>query len=483
MIAPRLSVSACPWQWTSRVTAGCLAFVLWQAFPSAQATRTASPPTLESLSTAFEDLSRRVSPAVVQVVVTGYGATGEEAPSADALLGLRRTGGSGVIVDAAGYIVTNSHVIEGARRVQVLLPRVAGTGASILRPRAAAVEATIVGIDDETDLAVLKVAEKNLPALPLGDSDSLRQGQLVFAFGSPLGLENSVSMGIVSAVGRQLELDDPMVYVQTDAPINPGNSGGPLVDTNGRIVGINTLILSQGGGNEGIGFAAPSNIVRTVFEQIRAGGRVRRGTIGVYAQTITPTLASALRLPQSWGVILGDVLPQTPAAAAGLLVGDVVLSLDGKRMENGRQFEVNLYRRAVGDTVTVEVLRAGQTMKVPVAVAEREDDPTRFADLVSPDRNIVPRLGVLALDIDARIAAMIGERRMPYGVLVAARSADSPFGDQRLEPGDIIVSVNGAPVKALAELRSVVGRMAARSAAVFQVQRFGQLMFIAFELE
>ncbi len=253
------------------------------------------PPGLDALSNAFEDLSRRVSPSVVQVVVTGYGTGGEEAPSADALLGLRRTGGSGVILDPNGYIITNSHVVEGARRVQVVLPRpTPAAGNSILRPRGVPLDAKIVGIDDETDLAVLKIEEKNLPALPLGDSDALRQGQIVLAYGSPLGLENSVSMGIVSAVGRQLEIDDPMVYIQTDAPINPGNSGGPLVDTEGRVVGINTMILSQSGGNEGLGFAAPSNIVKTVFEQIRSGGRVRRGTIGVFAQTITPTLAAAL---------------------------------------------------------------------------------------------------------------------------------------------------------------------------------------------
>jgi len=464
-----------------RIAAVCFVAFVVPSLPAGAQTKT--PQTLEFLSSAFEELSRRISPSVVQVVVTGYGAMGDEAPSADALLGLRRTGGSGVILDPNGYIVTNSHVIEGARRVQVLVPRPSGTSSSILRPRAQAVDATIVGMDSETDLAVLKVNERGLPALTLADSDALRQGQLVFAFGSPLGLENSVSMGIVSAVGRQLELDDPMVYIQTDAPINPGNSGGPLVDTTGRVVGINTLILSQSGGSEGIGFAAPSNIVKTVFDQIKASGRVRRGTIGVFAQTITPTLASALKLQQGWGVILGDVFPSMPAFAAGLQIGDVVLSLDGKRMENGRQFEVNLYRRAVGDTVTVDVVRGGQTMKFHVAVAEREDDPTRFADLVSRDRNIVPRLGVLALDIDERVKSMIGELRMPWGVLVAAKSTDSPSSEQSLEAGDIIVSLNGAPVKALAELRTIVGRLPARTPAVFQVQRFGQLMFIALELE
>lgn len=481
MFAPRVRVSVVG-RYAVCLARMCAATLLYAAPAAAQAVKPAPTPTLESLSGAFEELSRRVSPSVVQVVVTGYGAIGEEAPSADALLGLRRSGGSGVILDANGFVVTNAHVVAGARRVQVMLPRPA-PGSSILRPRGLAVDATIVGVDEETDLAVLKVDGTNLPALPLGDSDALRQGQLVFAFGSPLGLENSVSMGVVSAVGRQLELDDPMVYIQTDAPINPGNSGGPLVDAQGRVVGINTMILSQGGGNEGLGFASPSNIVRTVFEQIRSGGRVRRGTVGVYAQTITPTLAAALKLPQDWGVILGDVFPESPAAAAGLRVGDVVLTLDGKRMENGRQFDVNLYRRAVGDTVTIEVARGGQTLKVPVAVAEREDDPGRFADLVSPERNVVPRLGVLALDIDDRIASMLGELRVPHGVVIAARSADSPAAEHSLEPGDVIVSVNGAPVTALAELRSTIGRLPPRAPVVFQVQRYGQFMFVALEID
>lgn len=450
----------------------------------AQTTRAVAP-SLEALSASFEELSRRVSPSVVQIVVTGYGSLDEDAPTAEALLGLQRSGGSGVVLDANGYIVTNRHVLQRARRVQVFVPRIppGSPGTSILRPHAVPLDAKIVGQDEETDLAVLKVEGNDLPALTLGDSDTLRQGQIVFAFGSPLGLDNSVSMGIVSAVGRQLEQDDPMIYIQTDAPINPGNSGGPLVDSTGKVVGINALILSQSGGNEGLGFAAPSNIVRTVFEQIKAGGRVRRGTIGVHAQTITPTLATALKLTQDWGVILGDVFPHTPAASAGLEIGDVVLTLDGKRMENGRQFDVNLYRRAVGDTVTLEVSRHGKTLKFPVAVAEREDDPTRFADLVSPDQNIVPQLGILAIDVDDKIASMLGTLRLPYGVLVAARSADSPATEHQLTAGDVIISLNSAPVKSLAELRSAVGRMPSRTPVVFQVQRQGELMYVALELE
>jgi serine protease Do len=482
MCSPCLSVSVSRRSVRPSILACSVLVILCAAPAIAQAPR--AVPALDSLSKAFEDLSRRVSPSVVQVVVTGYGTPDKEAPSADALLGLRRTGGSGVILDSAGYIITNSHVIEGARRVQVVLPRpTPAAGASVLRQRGTSVDAKIIGIDDETDLAVLKVEEKNLPALAFGDSDALRQGQLVLAYGSPLGLENSVSMGIVSAVGRQFELDDPMVYIQTDAPINPGNSGGPLVDTEGRVVGINTMILSQSGGNEGLGFAAPSNIVKTVFEQIKAGGRVRRGTIGVSAQTITPTLATAMKLPQDWGVILGDVLPNTPASVAGLQIGDVVVGLDGKRMENGRQFEVNLYRRVVGDTVMLEVLRGGQPMKFPVAVAERDDDPARFAELVSPERNIVPRLGVLALDLDERVASMVRGLRLPYGVVVAAISRDAPASEQRLQTGDVIVAFNGTPMKALADLRSAVGRLPPRVPVVLQIQRQGQLMYLALEVE
>ena len=204
---------------------------------------------------------------------------------------------------------------------------------------------------------MVKVDAKALPALTFGDSDALRPGQLVLAFGSPLGLDASVTLGIVSAVARQLTPEDPMIYIQTDAPINPGNSGGALVDTEGRLVGINTLIYSQSGGSEGIGFAAPSNIVRNVFEQIRKTGRVRRGEIGVTTQTITATLAEALSLATDAGVIVADVEEGSPGAKAGLQPGDIIVSLDGKRMENGRQFRINLYTRTIGQQVALEVER------------------------------------------------------------------------------------------------------------------------------
>ena len=301
--------------------------------------KTAGFEALTGLNEAFRSLVNRVSPAVVQINVTGYSPnTGAITPSAD-LLSPKRGTGSGVILDPAGYVVTNAHVVAGARRIQVILPSSTsiepGKG-SILKSPGRVIGAQILRLDSETDLAILKTSEADLPYLPLGDSDSVQQGELVFAFGSPLGLEASVTMGVVSSVARQLRPEDPMIYIQTDAPINPGNSGGPLVNARGKVIGINSLIFSQSGGSEGIGFAAPSNIVRNVFEQIRETGRVRRGEIGVHAQTITPTLAGGLSLTRSSGVILADVYPGSPGEKAGLEIGDIILSQNGKLMENGR---------------------------------------------------------------------------------------------------------------------------------------------------
>ena len=362
-------------------------------------------PDLVRLSGTIEALVARVRPAVVQVLTTSYVAAEGVRPGA--LLTTQQASGSGVIVSADGYIVTNAHVVEGARRVQVVLappgpeppdPR------SIVKPPGRVVGAQVIGLDHESDLAVIKLAESGLPFLPLGDSEALRQGQLVIALGSPLGLEGSASLGVVSAVARQVKPDDRMVYIQTDAPINPGNSGGPLLDADGRVVGINSFILTQSGGSEGLGFAAPSNIVRTVMDQIRKTGRMRRGEIGVTAQTVTPTLATGLGLGQTWGVVLADVTPGGPAARAGLRVADVVLRLDGKVTENARQFHVNLYPHAVGEVVHVEVLRGDRRLTVPVAVTERPDDPGRLADMVTPERNVVARLGILGLDLDEGLA-------------------------------------------------------------------------------
>ena len=434
---------------------------------------------LAALSDSLREVAERVGPAVVEVSTTGFAASRS---SGEALLARQRGTGSGVILSADGYIVTNAHVVQGARRVKVMLPRPRRSAdGSILPPYGEAVGAVVVGADRETDIAVLKVEAAGLPVVELGDSDELHQGELVLAFGSPLGLEQSVTLGIVSSVARQLEPEASMIYVQTDAPINPGNSGGALVDSRGRLVGVNTLIASQSGGSEGVGFAAPSNIVRAVFEQIRETGRVRRGEIGVRTQTITPLLARALGLPRDHGVLVRDVIARSSAEAAGLEIGDVIVSLDGKPMENARQLDVNLYRKALGAGVALEVLRGERALRFVPLVAERPGDPANFAALVTPERNLVPRLGILALDLDERILALVPRLRARAGVVVAAGKADAAFEGEELQPGDVIYTLNGEPVLAVAALRRKLSGLKSADPVVLQVERDGELLYVVVE--
>ena len=450
-----------------------------QPVPRATAAATAAG---ADLSKTLMATTRLVAPAVVEIFATSYApGDGVVARSAD-LVSTQRASGSGVIVDAEGYIVTNAHVGRGAQRLRVELSLPA-EGGSILRTRGRSVGAQIVGIDPETDLAVIKIEERNLPTVAFGDSDDLSAGQLVLAFGSPLGLNNSVSLGVISAVARQLEPESPMIYLQTDASINPGSSGGPLVDLLGRLVGINTLILSQAGGNDGLGFAAPSNIVRAVYEQIRRFGRVRRGEIGIRAQTITPELSSGLQLARDHGVILADVLPGSPAAQAGLRPGDMVVALDGKPMENGRQLHVNLYRRLIGDVITLDVLRDSLTLRIAVAMDERHD-PFSGLTSVDPRQNLVPRLGILGVDLDPRIAAMLPVRRVRNGVVVAstaARGIDVREGG--LAAGDVVYAVNRKPVNGIGELRTALEQFKPGDSVVLHLERRGELMFLAFSVE
>lgn len=440
---------------------------------------------LGEFSTQLEDLAHRVSQSVVQVFASGYALDSDDSSGRTdaAVITRQRDTGSGIILSADGYIVTNYHVVSTARHVRVRIPTQTPVGKSILQPAGKLVEAKIVGMDRDTDLAVIKIDRTNLPFLKLGDSDNLRQGQLIMAFGSPMGLENSVSMGVVSSVARQIKPDDDMIYIQTDAPINPGNSGGPLVDADGEVMGINTFILSQSGGSEGLGFAIPSNIIKSIYQQLHDEGHVHRAEIGVFPQTITPPLAEGLHLKQDWGVLISDVDPDGPAAKAGVQPGDIVLNLNGKTMENARQLQVNLYRYRVGQKVDVAVLRGDQRLTIPVAVVEREDDPMRFADMVDPVKNVVPKLGILGIEIDNKVAALLPDLRKQYGVVVAARAGDSPYAGDRLQVGDVIVSVNGTPVTSIAALKTEIDKLKDTDPLVLQVQRSDRLVYLTMVVE
>ncbi len=445
-------------------------------------------PTLRDLSESLQQLSRRVRSSVVQIFSTGYAAVEEADSSANAaaLLNKQHSTGSGVILSADGYIITNSHVVRGARRIQVRLPPAEAELTGRRRPTNAEVrlvDATLVGQDKESDLAVIHIDRADLPHLPFGNSEDLKQGELVLAFGNPLGLEGSVSMGVVSSTSRQIRPDSSMIYIQTDAPINPGNSGGPLIDSEGQVVGINTFIFTQSGGSEGLGFAIPSNVVKNVYDQIRKEGHVHRGRIGIYAQTITPVMASGLSLPRDFGVIVADVEPDGPADKAGLQIGDIVLHLNGRRISNARQLEVNVYRYPKGSMVSLDVQRGSETLKVDVPVVEAPDDPERFADMVNPEDNLIRRLGILGVAIDKKLAEMLPELRRPYGIVVAAGSVSDFTNGTGLTQGDVIYAVNGSIVTSIPALRRKLDEFKSGDDVVLQIQRSERQMFVSVELQ
>jgi len=452
-------------------------FLFASADPAQTPSKTPEPDALRTLSRSVRALAQRVSPAVVQIHVSGYGPLEEEEGRAASVIAPQRSLGSGVIVDPGGYIVTNAHVVRGAVKVRVLL-------ASPAKGRAGdPLDARIVGVDRESDLALIKVGQDGLPALRFGNSDALRQGDVVLAIGSPLGLRNSVSMGIVSASARAVGEDSPMLYVQTDASINPGNSGGALVNVDGALMGINTFILSQSGGNEGIGFAIPSNTVRNVYTQLKQKGHVHRGTVGIAGQTITPILAEGLGLERQSGVIAADVEPDGPADRAGVKRGDILLSMDGRGLDSARQLESGVYRRQKGAKVALKVLRGPDELDVSVGVDELENEDDPLADLVTPEKNLISRLGVLCIEIDKRVAAMVEGLRQQYGLIVAAKS---PQGQGRyidLRPGDVIHAINTLPVSTVDALRQSIDGMKSGAAVVLQIERSSVFRYVAFEIE
>ncbi|WP_158705096.1 trypsin-like peptidase domain-containing protein [Salinibacter altiplanensis] len=446
---------------------------------SAPTEEASAPSSFARLSDAAQSLAQQVRRAVVQVKVRrveGLQGSGEGSTQLAEVSG----SGSGVIVDSTGFIVTNAHVVSEATEVWVqrATPTPPPPGEkSILRRRGSLLKAEVVGIDPETDVAVLDVPGTDYPTLPFGNSDRLRRGQVVFAFGSPMGLENSMTMGIVSATARQMRPGDPMVYVQTDTPINPGNSGGPLVNQDGEMVGLNTFNVSQSGESAGLGFAGPSNIVEAVYRQIRAHGSVRRGVIGANAQTVTPELAQTLSLSQGYRVILADVYPGSPAERAGLRPGDVVTHLNGERMHNGRELDVNLYPKA-GTTVTLGIVREDSTFEARVPVVQRRGGSARFAEMATPEKHLVARLGILGLPLTDEVAKHLSSQRLPSGVVVAASNRPpAPWGDG-LQPGDVIYTIDGQRVESPSALRSLIDAKAPDDRVLAHVLRDGTMHYL-----
>ena len=438
---------------------------------------------LNDLSTSLKGLAQRVSPAIVQINTKGFfPIQGESGGTVTTQSGM----GSGVILDPDGFIVTNAHVIPGAQKIEVILAlgldnaAEDGSGADI---DAQAIEAEILGIDGETDIAVLKIDKKALPFLKLADSSKLEQGELVLACGSPFGLQNTISMGIVSSAVREIASEDrTMVFIQTDAPINPGNSGGALLNMRGEVLGINTMILSQSGGSEGLGFAVPSNLVNNVYQQIKTSGHAHHSYLGVIARTVNSTIFSGLQLSTRRGAIVEDVDADGPAGRGGLQPGDVIVGFGENAVTDASRLAADIAQHPIGSEVSLHVQRGEAKLTLAMVVGERPQDEMRFAEIVTGKSDLIRQLGVLGVDISGDVLDILPPLRKPVGVLVVARFADGSELAEQLVPGDLISTLNGEQIPDMATLRTTLNGFKSGDPVVIQIQRGSKLSLIAFDL-
>jgi serine protease Do len=436
---------------------------------------------LVQFSASIEELARASSPAVVQITVRGRAPMEESGAQRAGFVANQRATGSGVIVDPNGYIMTNAHVVADARQIDVSVIERGQSGEEVKHRH---FPGKTIGIDRETDLAVLKIEATGLPTLAfVEDSESVKQGQLVVALGSPLGLDNSLTVGFVSAPVRHLSSDKPNFYIQTDAPINPGNSGGPLLDIAGRIVGVNTMIMTQSGGSEGIGFAIPSNVVRQTYSALRKNGLIRRGAIGVIPEDITPTLASALGLDRDSGIILSDILPDGAAEAAGLQPGDIVLAADGKPIEHSRQLMAAVFQHVFGEQITLDIQRGKDRFRKTVGILARPRSPGDLTELASREAHLIRGLGILALTLDQEVTPLLPDLRRLSGVAVAGIPAEFEGLNPGLIAGDVIYEFNGTRVASLEDLRAALDAKKPGAPIALLVERSKQLIYVSFELE
>jgi serine protease Do len=378
--------------------------------------------------------------------------------------GLEQRGeGSGVLVSSDGYVVTNNHVVLQADEVDVRL----SDGREF--------RAKVVGTDPKTDLAVLKIEATELTAAAWGDSEKMRVGEWVLAVGSPFGLEQTVTAGIVSAKGRaNVGLAEYEDFLQTDAAINPGNSGGPLVNMQGEVIGINTAIASRTGGNMGVGFAIPSNMARSVMQSIIEGGRVIRGYLGAMIQDLSEDLASSFGFTGREGVLIGDVVPNGPAAKSGLQAGDIVVRFNGKPATGANQLRNAVAATAPNSEVELELFRDGKSQTLRVRVGELTDE---VAAAARPDAAATPQLGMTVRPLTPELAQQLGVEGTK-GVVVTDVETGSVAANALIQPGDVIVSVAGNPINSVAEYREAMGKADLATGVRLQVERGGARRFV-----
>jgi serine protease Do len=447
--------------------------------------------TREGIITTFAPVVEKVAPSVVTVFTTQTVSRGGTAfPFPDEMLRqffgrqLPRQGkqtlqglGSGVIVSSDGYILTANHVVSGAEEIMV------GLGNDLRK-----FKAKKVGTDPGTDVALLKIDDKNLPAITFADSDKARAGDIVLAIGNPFGLRQTVTMGIISAVGRGgMGIVDYENFIQTDAAINMGNSGGALVDTQGRLVGINTAIFSRSGGSQGVGFAIPSNLAREVMQSLREKGRVIRGYIGVSVQTLTPDLADAMNLKgQPTGALVGEVERNAPAIKAGIESGDVIVAVNGKKITDARQLRLIIGSMAPETKVQIEVNRGGETKTFDVQLAEMPASVTNQGAESKPQEGVQSEkatvFGSIAVtDITDDIRTALKLPKDVQGAVITDIDSDSAAAKAGLREGDVIQDVNKQPVKSAKDLVAISKKLKPNEKILIRFYSHGRSGYVALE--
>ena len=458
----------------------------------------APPPRLveNGMPFSFADLVERVSPAVVSVTAEEIESTASPAALPDNMpdpfkqffkqfnqgrpqVQRAMSMGSGFIIDKSGLIVTNNHVIDGSKKIKVKLP----DGRSY--------DAKLVGVDPATDVALIKIhADKPLPTVEFGNDRQLRVGDWVIAVGNPFGLSNSVTAGIVSSIGRDLTGNTNQPYtdfIQIDAPINRGNSGGPTFDLRGQVVGMNSMIFSPSGGSVGIGFAIPASIVQDIVKELEAHGHVARGWLGVQIQSVTPEVAGSLGIANPKGAIVANIVPDSPAAKAGFVQGDVITSINGKEVQDSQDLTRRVAALSAGKTATFGVLRDGASRTVVVTIAQRKEEQVASADPTGPQGEPTSTGSAMGLGL----ATVTPDLRQSYnleqdvhGVFVTKVDPDSDAADKGLQPGDVLLSVNNRAVRTPQDVEKSVAaaQSAGRKSVLILVSSGGASHFVAVDI-
>ena len=440
------------------------------------------PSQILETSRAFSEIVSAVSPAVVNISTTKVVRRDTLPFSEDPFFDLfkpfhdfglpkkwkEQSLGSGVIVSKDGYIITNNHVVEQSEDIRVTL----------FDKRS--FRGTIVGADPKTDIAVVKISADNLPTVPWGDSDKLQVGEFVLAIGNPFGLSHTVTMGIISAVGRaNVGIADYEDFIQTDAAINPGNSGGPLVDVKGELIGINTAIFSRSGGYQGIGFAVPSNMARLVMDQLMKEGKIVRGWLGVTIQDITPELSQKFGLKDSKGALVGDISKGSPAEKAGMMRGDVILEFNGKEVRSVGSLRNMVSQSKVGTQVKLKILRGGKEYQLTVAIAELPKEVAGSPTEPSPEnmqKNAFS--GITVMDLTKEIARQLGLGANEKGVVVVKVEQGSGADDAGLKKGDVIQEIDKKKVAGLRDFNSITSSIEPGDTTLLFINRGGRRFYI-----